>query len=313
MHRFDPDTIAALAEGRLPAEEAARLEREIAADPGARAELEAHRTALAALAGASALTLTELERAGLRASIADAIGLVEPAAAAAAAPRRVPWGSLGIAAVALFGLIAVVPVVGLLNTSGGDDAGTALAPAASTTEAEDGASRSLSDETTADTDAQTGELVAEADSFDASQEAPGDDVVGFGSTTAPPRTTTTTTTVPETTTTEVADTSTSTTTTAASTSEAGSVDRLVSDLTALWEDQPPVDEIAAEAVEDDACWSTDTEWRGEDLGDRWTFEYDDGEQVVVVYFELTDDGTLGPFKVWTTSDCEHVAEVPEAP
>lgn len=310
MPRFDPDTIAALAEGRLPAEEAARLEREIASDPAARAELEAHRTALAALAAAPPIALTDLERAGLRASIADAIGLVEPVAAPASTARRVPWGSLGIAAAALFGLIAVVPVVGLLNTSGGDDAATELAPAAVTT-LSDEVSRSSADDAS-DAGVDTGELVVEGDGFVEGEEAPGDEPLGFGSTTAPPRTTTTP--APEsTTTTADADTTSTTTTAAATTSGAGSIEQIVNDLTSLWESQPEAEEFAAEAGEEDLCWTVDAEWRGEDTVTRWTFEYTDDERVAVVYFVITEEGALGPFKVWDTPDCDPIAEVPEAP
>ena len=112
MTRYDPDIIAALAEGRLDPDEAARIERELASDPAALQALEAQRAALVALAAAPEPQLTDLERAGMHAAIAEAIGLVEPDLMAAAAPRRVPWGSLGIAAAALAGLVAVVPVVG---------------------------------------------------------------------------------------------------------------------------------------------------------------------------------------------------------
>ncbi len=121
MPRHDPDAIAALAEGRLDPEEAATLEREIAADPIAATQLAELRIALEAAAEAVRPELTVSERSDLRAAVADALGITTPDAVSQTVPGRVPWGSLGIAAAALAGLIAVVPVVGLLSTGGADD------------------------------------------------------------------------------------------------------------------------------------------------------------------------------------------------
>jgi anti-sigma factor RsiW len=66
MSRYDLDTIAALAEGRLDPERARELERGIAADPVASAELAAHRTALTAAGTAPSPTLSTDERTMLR-------------------------------------------------------------------------------------------------------------------------------------------------------------------------------------------------------------------------------------------------------
>ena len=87
MRRYDPDVIAALAEGRMDPDEAAELEREIAADPIASAELEAHRSALAFMQEFEAPTLSESERSDLRSTVAAAIGISEPAPAAEAPAR----------------------------------------------------------------------------------------------------------------------------------------------------------------------------------------------------------------------------------
>ena len=123
MPRFDLDTIAALAEGRLDPERARELERGIAADPLASAELAAHRTALAAARTAPSPTLSDDERSTLHASIASALGLEEPTAAqASAAPRRVPWAAISLAAAALVALVSIAPLADLLST-GSDTVG----------------------------------------------------------------------------------------------------------------------------------------------------------------------------------------------
>ena len=127
MPRFDLDTIAALAEGRLDPERARELERGIAADPVASAELAAHRTALAAARTAPAPTLSADEQATLHASIASALGLDEPAAAqASSAPRRVPWMAISLAAAALVALVSIAPLADLLSTGSDTAAATTL-------------------------------------------------------------------------------------------------------------------------------------------------------------------------------------------
>jgi hypothetical protein len=315
MPRFDPETIAALAEGRLSPDEAARVEAAIANDPAALADLEMQRSAIAALSSAPEIQLTELERSGMRASVADALGLVPLATPIATdAPRRVPWGSLGIAAAALLGLIAVVPVVGLLNTAGGDSAETALAPAATNTDR----FGSL-DAPSPTADLGTDETSSPADdgSFDPEQEAPGEELLGFGSSTTLASRAADTTLDPasESTTTEPASEGDSTSTTATIESAVdGDIERLLSDLTALQDDPVAVGAIATEALEDDLCWPEDTEYRGgEDPGDRWSFEFPDDTPLVVVYFRYDEEGTPGPFTVYEWATCTSVAEIPESP
>jgi anti-sigma factor RsiW len=112
----DHDLIAALAEGRLDATEAATAERAIAADPAAAAMLAAHRTALTATRAAEPAILTETERRDLRASVADAVGLER--SPQPAVRRRAPWAAISIAAATLAALVAVVPLAGLLTDSG---------------------------------------------------------------------------------------------------------------------------------------------------------------------------------------------------
>jgi len=126
MPRFDPDTIAALAEGRLDPERAKELEREVAADPAAAAELAAHRLVLGITASSPTPTLTADERTLMRASIASALGLEQPQPGMAEAThRRIPWAAISVAAAALVGLVAIAPLANLLST-GGDDAATSL-------------------------------------------------------------------------------------------------------------------------------------------------------------------------------------------
>jgi len=124
MPEFDHDRIAALAEGRLAPEDAAVLERAIAADPRASAELAAHRRALAATRSAPAALLSDDERSRIRLAVATAIGMA-PGATAAANARRVPWAAISIAAASLAALVAVVPLAGLL-TGGGDDSAVTI-------------------------------------------------------------------------------------------------------------------------------------------------------------------------------------------
>jgi len=124
MTRFDPELIAALAEGRLPPEEAAEAERVVSADPAAAAELEAQRAALTALGRLPSATLSDAERTRLRSAVAEAIGLASaPAPAPAPARRRIPWPAVAVAALSLVAVVAIVPQTGLLTT-GGDDAST---------------------------------------------------------------------------------------------------------------------------------------------------------------------------------------------
>lgn len=123
MPRYDPELIAALADGTLDPEVAARLEREIAADPQSAAELAAQRAAREALQMAPPPRLSDAERFSLHEAVAAAVNLdLEPQAAAEPRPRRrVPWGPIAVAAASLAGLLVAVPLIGLLSV-GGDDA-----------------------------------------------------------------------------------------------------------------------------------------------------------------------------------------------
>ncbi len=132
MTDFDHELIAALAEGTLPADEAADLEARIAADPAARAELDAQRVALAAIAAAAPPQLDDLERRRLHRSVAAELDLVLPERAATAPRRRwsVNWSALATAAAVLLGVALAAPLLSLLNTSGSSDATTTVADAA---------------------------------------------------------------------------------------------------------------------------------------------------------------------------------------
>ena len=90
MHRFDPELVAALAEGTLEAAEAAELEAQIAGDPGSGrtgqtaggARRHPHRRFSAARCrGAQPL----------RAAVAEQLGLT-PSESSVTRPRRVAWG-----------------------------------------------------------------------------------------------------------------------------------------------------------------------------------------------------------------------------
>ena len=135
MTNFDPDLIAALAEGSLDPDRAESLEREIAADPAAAAELAAQRAALAMLRDAPEATLTIDERALLGSNVAEALGVTrEPATPPPAKERRrVPWPAIAVAGASLVALVAIVPTIGMLST-GGDDAADVALPAATVAE-----------------------------------------------------------------------------------------------------------------------------------------------------------------------------------
>lgn len=135
MHSHDPDLVAALADGSLGREQAAAAEADVAACARCSADLEAQRTALNAIATAEVPRLSATEIASLRAAVAAAVDIEPLARPAATAPRRISWPAIGLAAAALAGIVAVVPVLGLLSTSGEDTADTALPFAAEMEEA----------------------------------------------------------------------------------------------------------------------------------------------------------------------------------
>lgn len=311
MSRYDPHLIAALAEGSLEPDEAARVERELAADPVALAELEAQRTAIAALRSTPDAQLTDIERAGMRAAIADALGLAErETTPASAGPRRIPWGSLGVAAAALTALIAVVPIVGLLNTGGDGAADATLAPAAVSTSTLMADGEEAADPPTEEAVTDSAPLLTDDNAFDAGSEAPGDDPTGFGFSTTVPTRSTTTEGIDETTTTTSEAITEGTSTTAAGETDAATQE-LVDELALLLEDQEALEEVSGEPTEDTLCWVEDTDKRGgEAPGDRWFFEYDNGEQAVIVYFLYGEEGAPGPFSVYEVEGCDEVVEIP---
>jgi hypothetical protein len=127
MTYFDPELIAALAEGRLPPAEAAALEREIGADPAAASELAAQRRALHAITALAPATLSDPERQRLRSSVAAELGLdtaPEPLSTRPRRTRRIPWPAVAVAAASLVAIVAVVPGLGLLSTDDGDSSAT---------------------------------------------------------------------------------------------------------------------------------------------------------------------------------------------
>ncbi len=308
MPRHDRDAIAALAEGRLDPDEAAALEREIAADPIAAAELAAHRIALDALSGAPRPELSVEERSTLRAAVADALGVAAPEPGTAQPVRRVPWGSLGIAAAALLGLVAIVPVVGLLSTDGDNATAAIELPAEATTTAAAAAVEQRA--ATADEAPEVESMaVAGADADDAL--IPGgdgsDQAAAFGSsTTLRPTTTTAPAAAPTTTQAAAED---STTTSIASATGEEQVAQLSAELSVIRSDAAAVNARAADAIEETSCWIEDTEIRSDPPPQRFFFEYENGELTVVVYFELTG-GEVGPFQVWGVPDCADLIVIP---
>ncbi len=313
MSRHDPDAIAALAEGRLDSEEAATLEREISADPVAAAELVAHRTALKEMAEASRYELSTSERLALRSAVADAIGIAVPEPVAERNARRVPWGSLGIAASAVVGLIAIVPLVGLLSTGGGDEtAALELPPETSTT----APAPELEEQRSAAVDpAAETELVAAVGADENDGLMPGgdtsNDAATFGSsTTLPPATTAV---LPPQTTTSPAATEASPMTSVAESNASEGANRLTAELENIRDEitsgTATVGEFAAPATEETSCSAEDIEFRTDSPPERYFFEYQDDDVIVIVYFALTGD-ELGPFQVWAIPDCANLAVIP---
>lgn len=139
MHNHDLDLIAALAEGRLDADQARSAEESFAGCEECLTDLTAHRASLAATAAAERPGLTMAESAELRRRVGDGVGLsprVEKA------PQRRPWLGLATAAAVVIALVAVAPLVNLLSTDSDDSAAAAttiaetLVSAESSTEAD---------------------------------------------------------------------------------------------------------------------------------------------------------------------------------
>jgi hypothetical protein len=121
MHDHDADLVAALAEGSLAAEAARSAASEIDACRECSTDLSAQRTALDAVAAAPIPALSTLEAAQLRSAVASELSIpVVPAVSGRR--RRTPWGAIAVAAASLAGIVAIVPVLGLLSTTDGGDA-----------------------------------------------------------------------------------------------------------------------------------------------------------------------------------------------
>ncbi|MEE8330681.1 MAG: hypothetical protein V3R84_02835 [Acidimicrobiia bacterium] len=122
MHNHDLDLIAALAEGRLDADQARSAEESFAGCDECSTNLMSHRASLAATATAERPGLTMAESSELRRQVGDAVGLsprIEKA------PQRRPWMGLATAAAVVIALIAVAPLVNLLSTDSDDAAASA--------------------------------------------------------------------------------------------------------------------------------------------------------------------------------------------
>ncbi len=139
MRSYDPELIAALAEGTLDSETAAALERRIASDPDAAAELAAQKAAIAVWREVEPPLMTTAESARLRANIAEALNL-HPEASVVIHRRRTPWTTIAVAAATVVAAAVLLP---LTLFSGPKDA-------TSTRLAGDGADTSVREETQAD-------------------------------------------------------------------------------------------------------------------------------------------------------------------
>ena len=132
MHSFDPDRIAALAEGTLTPVDAAALEAQIAADPAAAADLVAQRAALEAIRGARPRRLDERERVALHAAVATQLGLTGSSAPVPMQRRHLAWGPIAVAATTLVAVIAFAPMVSDLGGGDADGDTAAVAETATT-------------------------------------------------------------------------------------------------------------------------------------------------------------------------------------
>jgi hypothetical protein len=129
MRDYDPELIAALAEGILDPQEAAALEREIAGDPTAFAELTLQRRALRAIADAERPVLSHSESLALRAAVSAAVNLEPGTVSPAAGRRRLRWMPVAATAVALAAVIAVVPLLNVLSIGRGVETDMTVAAA----------------------------------------------------------------------------------------------------------------------------------------------------------------------------------------
>lgn len=123
MHNHDLDTIMALAEGTIDASDAAAAEASIADCDECSRDLELQRQALAMLAAAPQVAMTELESTRMRRTLRDELGLAaatQAAAVTAVRRRRFSWGGALSAAAVLLVVVLAAPTLNLLG--GSDDA-----------------------------------------------------------------------------------------------------------------------------------------------------------------------------------------------
>lgn len=306
MPRFDPEIIAALADGTIAGERAAALEREIGADPVAAAELRAQRAALAAIGAATTPELTSTERTALRAAVAEQLGL-ERGETAEPHRRRTPWGSVAVAAAALLGVIAVVPVVGLLSTDGGDDNAGATLPAAALEQTETGApndddgldlAETSADEPPIDTThapATSATTMAAAGALDDETTVTADGEQR-GETTTTAEAATTTTAAPATTVAETV----------------AADDAVAGELSALRGDQEGITTLGFDAGSQSRCYAEavaaigPVPEGGRIVGLEHTFEVG----VRLAYFAVDAAGSIGSAAVLLPDDCTLIALVP---
>jgi anti-sigma factor RsiW len=280
MSHFDSDLIAALAEGSLDPDRAAALEREIAADPAAAAELSAQRAALGAIREASPIAMSDAERTRLRASVAEQLGIVRETSPkpAAVRRRRIHWPAIGVAAASLVAIVAIVP--GVLRTAGddADRAGTMVLAEEDATGSTRPPSADMADTTAPAFDAAAPEVLGSPEETTTAQA--GED--GQVATTITP----TTTTAP------------ATSTTAAATTTARSVDPGLQDLIA-----------AGVLVADDsvsACEAAARELVGEDaVASLVPFE---GRDAVAWFIPGPEDPEA--LAVFDAADCALLASLP---
>ena len=128
MDNYNPDLIFDLAAGTLPEAEARAAEASLSAE--GRAELQAQRAVLAAIATAPPAVMTDIERARLHRSVTSAIAEttreLSPVAVAAASGPGPPvdgpglwlrWASVATAAAMLVGVVAVGSQLGGIGGS----------------------------------------------------------------------------------------------------------------------------------------------------------------------------------------------------
>ena len=121
---IDIELIMALAEGSLPAEEAAAAEASLS--DAARAELASQRTALTALSQMSSTTLSDAERAHLRTTVRDETSLSVAPVTALPLRQHQPWYFRALPALGAAAALVVVVGIGVnsIGIGGSDESET---------------------------------------------------------------------------------------------------------------------------------------------------------------------------------------------